>query len=300
MEISGLHMNICAVTINYNKPDTTVKCIESLRYQGLSSLVIVENSDNQQAIGVLETMLSSLDRIGLPEDIVVLRTGTNLGYARGMNCAISWSAANRDHRFFLLLNNDTLFPAGGLELLVETCRNNYFKCIVAPAFLDAECPSHFWYQRLFGIMTRRRIPGSFRYLSGCCLLIPKYVIEEKLFDEAFFMYGEDVLLSWRLSQRGIGLLTAGFGISHEGGASSSGNSRFYEYHVLRGHFLLAEKLSSSPFMKVALLIGRIAFFSIRACYRSLRSRSKEPIGVFLQCVRELHKGHAPYDLKRSM
>lgn len=293
-------MNLCAVTINYNKPETTVKCIESLRYQGLATLVIVENSDDEQCVRVFETMISSLDRTGLPDDIVVLRSGTNLGYAKGMNSAISWSSDNRDHSFFLLLNNDTLFPSGGLELLLEVCRSSSSECIVAPAFLDVKSPSHLWYQKLFGIMTRSRIPGSFRFLSGCCLLIPKTVISGKLFDEDFFMYGEDVLLSWSLSQRGVKLLTADFSIAHEGRASSSENSRFYEYHVLRGHFLLAGKLASSLFFRIPLLIGRLVFFSSRACYRSLRSHSKEPLCAFLQCMWNLHQRCAPNDLKRSM
>lgn len=287
METPNGLMSVCAITINYNRPETTVRCIESLRNQGLAALVIVENSDSEQSICMFKRMITCLDRTGLPEDTVVLQSGSNLGYAKGMNSAIAWSSENRNHSYFLLLNNDALMPPEGLNLLLETCLKSPSACVVVPAFLDAGTPGHFWYQKVFGIMTRNRIPGSFRFLSGCCLLVPKTVIDGKLFDEDFFMYGEDVFLSWKLSQSRIALLTSDFRISHEGRASSSGNSAFYEYQVLRGHFLLAGKLSASSRMRALFLLGRIAFFSTRALYRSLRFRSITPIAVFCRCVREL-------------
>src|SRR5690606_5305939 len=78
-----------------------------------------------------------------------------------------------------------------------------------------------YYHPWLALVTRRPLPGSFPYLSGCCMLVHRPDNAMPLFDEDFFMYGEDVELSWRMRRSGARLvLVDGDYVRHEGSAST--------------------------------------------------------------------------------
>lgn len=60
---------------------------------------------------------------------------------------------------------------------------------------DGEEQGWLYYQPWLALVTKRPVWGSFAYLSGCCLLVQRPDNTQPLFDETFFMYGEDVELS---------------------------------------------------------------------------------------------------------
>jgi len=119
-------------------------------------------------------------------------------------------------------------------------------------------------------------PGSFPYPSGSALLIAPERIELPLFDEDFFMYGEDVMLGWRLGAARMVHVPAVL-VWHEGSASSRNGSVFYELHVAAGHWRLAHKLARNPVDSVLLFACRGISLSTRALIRATRSRSPTPI-----------------------
>ena len=52
--------------------------------------------------------------------------------------------------------------------------------LVAPTVVDslAKVQPVLWYQRFFGLQTTHQLPGSFPYLSGCCLLVRREMLVE--------------------------------------------------------------------------------------------------------------------------
>lgn len=87
---------------------------------------------------------------------------------------------------------------------------------------------------------------SLKYSSGCALLIDINKLPGSILDEDFFFYGEDVELALRA--KGLGLEATECHeahIYHEGSGSARRGSLFYEYHINRGHWLLAKKLSNT-------------------------------------------------------
>ena len=104
----------------------------------------------------------------------------------------------------------------------------------------------------------------------------------ELFDEDFFMYGEDVWLSWHVMRLGYRLACAtSTSIEHEGSASSKHGGLFYEYHSARVHVLLGLKMVRHPIEVPALIVGRIFYLLARALFRSVRFRSMNPLRAYL-------------------
>lgn len=64
---------------------------------------------------------------------------------------------------------------------------------------------------------------------------------------------------------------------HEGSGSSRNGSLFYEYHINRGHLLLARKLPKSAAGRFMSVLGRCGFLPLRALARVLRSGESVPL-----------------------
>jgi N-acetylglucosaminyl-diphospho-decaprenol L-rhamnosyltransferase len=288
-----------AVILDYRKPDMTIRCTESLRNEGFTSIVIVDNSEDGSVSPILESLLKNLDPGGLPKDIVVLTSRSNRGFAGGMNFALKWLILNRNLDFYLLLNNDAVMTAGSLKRLITANAKNGGTCLVAPSHLGQNNPSRLWYQKIFGLVSKQKLPGAFPYLSGCCLLVPKNLARVGFFDEAFFMYGEDVLLGWKMQQAGHKFAVADISLYHLGSASAPHGRFFYEYHVVRGHFLLVTKLGCSSFEKVLMFLGRTLALGARAVMRSFRQRSSVPLQAFITVAfKEMLGMRIPYSFNK--
>lgn len=274
-------MKICAIVLNYRDAARTEECLCSLVGQGLDTMLVVDNSADDRATAELAAMMERKNE-RIDYTLRLLNPGTNLGFPRGVNLALTDVAALRCD-VFLLINNDAVALPGMVARLAAALADADTP-MVAPTVVDAVGVPQpmLWYQRFFGLLTRRQLPGSFPYLSGCCLLVRREMLEEgRLFDEDFFMYGEDTLLGWRLARAGKSPLQLGDAIARHGGTGSSRRGRqFYEYHMARAHVLLAMKTWRHPLEIPLLLISKSSGLFVRALWRSLRYRNIAPLKAF--------------------
>ena len=141
-----------------------------------------------------------------------------------------------------------------------------------------------FYQRHFGLFTKKQLPGSIPYPSGCALLIAPERLELPLFDEDFFMYGEDVMLGARLGPQRMAHVPEML-IRHAGNAGSGQGSAFYEERMVAAHWLLARKLADNPLQATLMRLLRIPSLTLRATLRSLRYRSWIPLRSLGQLFR---------------
>jgi len=108
-------------------------------------------------------------------------------------------------------------------------------------------------------------------------------------DESFFMYGEDVEFSYRALSNGIQLVDLEKEmIFHEGNKSAEMNSFFYEYHVLRGHYLLSFKMFNNPLLSLLSCFGKSISMFFRTLVRLIRYRNLKPVKAYFM---------APFPLK---
>ena len=146
----------------------------------------------------------------------------------------------------------------------------------------------YWYHRFSGLIFSHTAIGTFPYLTGCCLLVDRRIVDEGLFDEDFFMYGEDVELSWRLRLSGWETACVSQArVLHEGTGSSHHGGLFYEHHVARGHLLLAKKLAKHRWEVPCLYLGSLLTLSARAVLRAIRFQSFVPISAWIKALQNI-------------
>jgi GT2 family glycosyltransferase len=150
----------------------------------------------------------------------LLRTGSNLRYAKGMNAGIrAWLDRGAD--YILLLNNDIRADAEFIDPLIEDLETGTPRGAACPRIHYMGLPQQIWYgggrvSRYFRITAHRGIRkhalGSLResgvtdYLTGCALMgKAAFWKETGGFDKNFEFYAEDVDLSLRAREAGWSL-----------------------------------------------------------------------------------------------
>jgi GT2 family glycosyltransferase len=276
-------VKICAIVLDYRGAERTEACLRSLLQQGIIKVVVVDNSDDRQASAMLDQAIGRLRKDGTDYELHILRPAENLGFGGGVNLALK-DGCSQDCDGILLINNDATAAPGMVSKLSMALLDRNLD-VAAPVIVDGfgrEQPM-LWYQRFFGLLSPNRLPASFSYLSGCCLLVRRTVAMPcGLFDEDFFMYGEDTLLGWRLIRSGKKAQQINGAVVHHIGIGSSQQCKlFYEYHTARAHVLLALKTRRHPFEIPFLVAGKMLGLSMRALVRSLRYKSGVPLLAFL-------------------
>ena len=277
---------VCAIILDYFGSSKTIACLTSLLDQGLDSVVVVDNSGDRQANIQLQEALTEFRRRELPFTIHQIVNPKNLGYAAGVNNALRWLEKNNPHHYYLLINNDADATPGMLMKLLKFMQEHDRTALTAPMIhMRQKKIAYSWYHRFTGLMFSHHILGTFPYLTGCCLLVDQRIIGNGLFDENFFMYGEDVELCWRLRQSSWDTACVSEAMAiHEGTGSSHHGGFFYEYHVARGHLLLAKKLARHQWEIPFLYSGKLLMLTVRAILRSIRFRSLVPIKAWISAL----------------
>jgi len=167
--------------------------------------------------------------------------GGNLGFAAANNIGIRMSGSE----FVLLLNSDTVVPAGAIDALVQALRLQPDAAAAGPRLVDRNGRTELSFGRMMGpwaelrqktlvglharrapvisgyverATRRRRFPD---WVSGACLLVRRAdALAAGLLDERYFLYAEDV--DFCAALRGLGrriLFTPDAEIVHLRGAS---------------------------------------------------------------------------------
>lgn len=282
-----MDFRIVAVTINYHGAEMTRRCVLSLLDQ-VDRVIVVDNSNDATESVRLGKMLDSIDKENTFRRIEVITASRNLGFGGGMQLGTTAAFAMPSCVAVLLINNDAIACRGMVSALLTSFEAHGGAALIAPASSADSVPSSLWYHRFFGLISSHKLPGAFRYLNGACLLVPRIYAETKLFDSEFFMYGEDVELSWRLRRAGVVLeVLQQARYQHVGAGSARVGSLFYEYHVARAHILLTKKLALSRLERFSLLLGRAVSLPMRASVRCVRYRSLMPWrALILACLND--------------
>lgn len=280
---------VIGLTLNYRDAERTSRCVASLLADGADAVLIWDNSEDGGA-----SAQALLQHWQNEPRVVIEVSANNLGFANGVNRAIASIVDRWPGAWVMLINNDALIYHGALQTLVQALSDNP-KAVVAYPRVDhgGNISGTVYYQRYFALLQFKGRPwmGSFAYPSGSALMIAPERIAPPLFDEDFFMYGEDVMLGWRLGVQRM-IHVPQILVWHEGSASSHNGSVFYEDRVVAGHWLLARKLSRNRVDYILLLVARLFSLAARALIRAMRGRSLVPIHALWQGW-HLSRGYDP-------
>ena len=197
---------VAIVILNWNGWQDTINCLSSLKiseYQN-SRIIIVDNGSTDESVEYIRSA---------NEDITIIETGVNLGFAGGCNVGIRF-AFEIGAEYIWLLNNDTAVEQQSLSTLVATADNNRLAGAVGSVLYEMEHPTviQAWGGGGVNLHTGKsyHIKGQkdiLTYLTGASLLLRAEALRQSgLLDEGFFVYWEDTDLSFRLSANGWRLL----------------------------------------------------------------------------------------------
>jgi len=271
-----MNKTLAIIILNYFGHEHTLACVASVRCCVEEiALFIVDNSTDIEE----ETRLRELFE-GTP-DVRLLFPGSNLGFAAGVNWGLS-RAMSEGYSRFLLLNNDAVLLDGAGAIL-QAASAGHPGALMAPTIRWAGqvCAGNY-YHRYLGLIIRKRPrchSGWLFYLTGCGLLFDRVFLEQNgPFNEAFFMYGEDVEFCSRAYGNGLPVLCLpDIIIDHVGSGSAQMASFFYEYHVVRSHYLLTFILLPHPLQRALSLAGKFLCLMLRALVRCLRFKTVAPL-----------------------
>jgi GT2 family glycosyltransferase len=214
-----MHCLISVIVLNYNGARWLERCLDSLRAQTLFDQIEVIVADNASGDG--SDALGKRIVESWPTGAFV-EHGKNLGYCEGNN-----RAAEAAHgQFLLFLNNDTWLEPRCLEQLVAEVQRTGAGA-AAPLALNYEDDT---FQSLgafgfdvFGLASTRAEAAQTREVlmpEGCAYLIRRDLFHELgRFDNEFFMFSDELDLSWRVwiaGHRAVGVPSAR--LHHRGAA----------------------------------------------------------------------------------
>lgn len=243
---------VAILTLNWNRPDDTLACLESAAAQSHpnTTLLVVDNDSADDSVA----------RIGAAyPGATIVRSERNLGFAGGANLGLR-HALDAGADFVFLVNNDTTFAPDVVALLLDRMRPDVG--IATPAIYYAAAPDLPW--SLGGARhwltlektgdTLAALAGAGPalerdYAVGCGMLLARAALEQVgLFDERFFMYYEDMDLSLRMRRAGFRiLLVPAARMLHKVSVSSGGrDSPAERYWMARSSVLFFLKHVRGP------------------------------------------------------
>lgn len=286
-------MTLSVIIVNYNVKYYLEQCLESVRRasQGLQvEVLVVDNRSTDGSVAYL--------RERFPE-VIFVENEENVGFSRANNQAIRQSRGE----YVLLLNPDTIVGEDTLRRLVEFMdthpqaggAGSYmlntngtfapesrrglptpFVAFCKMAGLSALFPK----SRLFGRYYMRYLDenetNEIEVMSGACMMLRREALDKVgLLDEDFFMYGEDIDLSYRILQGGYKNYFLPVRMLHYKGESTVKNSYRYTYTFYRAMRLFFRKHYSHYSFMISLPINAAIWMRSFMAYAGNRLRYRK-------------------------
>jgi GT2 family glycosyltransferase len=246
------------IIVSYNTRADLVACLRSLKTAAPRrphTITVVDNASTDDSVDAVRTEFKTVQ---------IIEMGRNAGFAAANNAGIRASSSP----LVLLLNSDTLVPAGALDILCERLEATG-AAAAGPRLLDTDGrpeiswgpmlnPWSEWIQSRRVAAARSTLPQARRrvdgltsverrvdWVSGACLLVRRdAALSAGLLDERYFMYEEDVDFCAALRQQGGSILfTPASTVIHIGGRSRSKAPRQKPSHYDASHLAFYDKHS---------------------------------------------------------
>jgi GT2 family glycosyltransferase len=250
-DIGSLSASVAIIVVNYGSADLlAVNLVSTAKDSPATTIVVVDNFSSTAQLTLAAEVCDSNGWHLVP-------LATNEGFGGGMNAGVA-RAIELGADQFLLLNPDAAIPAPSLAALSDRVAADPM-LMVAPVILRPD--GELWSSGSDLYLADGRIRASRRrggtpedqvmtWLSGACLLISK-TLWQKIggFDEHYFLYWEDVDLSWKVHEAGgtLAVVSSATATHAEGGTQATGTHRHtgerksngYYYYNIRNRAVFA-------------------------------------------------------------
>ena len=248
---------LAVVIVTYNSAKEIDACLASLAAHRSSvdhETVVVDNASTDGTPTAVSTRWPG---------VRLVNARANLGFAGGSNVGIRQTHGE----LVLLLNPDTIVPAGALHALIAALDSRPDAAVAGPRLVNSDGRAELSFGSMIGpltelrqkwlvkgsdrelpLVTRQvermtRLPRDVDWVSGACLLMRRADAEAVgLLDERYFMYAEDVDFCAAIRARGRAILFAPSSqIVHLRGRSASARPRATELAYRRSQMAFYAK-----------------------------------------------------------
>jgi GT2 family glycosyltransferase len=280
---------VALILLNWNTPIHTANCIYSLKQycdEQVFDIIIADNGSTDDSLFVLRTKFP---------DLIYIENKENLGFAEGNNRALAYSI-QKEYTYSLLINTDTLVDEDIVSKLYAHLNNYPKAAAVQPAIYWMHNKTKIWngkgcFSQVLGLIySDKKVPSYYdsktfeiaKWVTGCCMLIRNSaLLKSGLFNPNFFLYYEDVELSFRLRSLGYELhYLPSCKMYHEAGVSAKIEKKegflspVIHYYLSRNRLWLLRKYGN-PFYYPIYIIGSTLYYTFLLIYFKLRRRNEK-------------------------
>jgi GT2 family glycosyltransferase len=298
---------VSAVVVNYRKPDLLLACLESLgpalrRVTGETETIVVDNGSGDDSCTQVERSFLDTVLVALPE---------NVGYPGAVNAGVSRASGE----FLLVVNNDLVIEQDAVAELLEWARRrpdvgslaaqmrfangggvlNSAGITVDRLGVSAD--------RLIGEPVERSEEEPVEVFGACggAALYRRSMWEELGgLDESFFVFLEDVDLSWRAQMAGWRSLYVPSAVVHHHHSATAGHgSALKHWHVGRNRVrVLAKNMDGRALTRT---LPRILLYDLGyVAYAAVADRTLAPLRGRVRGILEWREYRRRGDKRRAV
>jgi GT2 family glycosyltransferase len=279
---------VAVILLNWNTPVHTANCISSLMQYCdglLFDIIVADNGSTDGSLALLKTQFP---------DLIYIDNKENLGFAEGNNRGLIYSI-EKGYSYSLVINTDTLVDEDIVAVLSAHLNSHQEAAAVQPAIYWMFDKTKIWngkgfFNQVLGLIkTDRKLPPTgnspfkvAEWVTGCCVLIRNSaLIKSGLFNKQFFLYYEDVELSFRLRSAGFQVhYLPSCKMYHEAGVSAKLTVKKKEgilnpvihYYISRNRIWFLRKYGNKVFYPVYLISSGFYYASL-LIYFKVRGRN---------------------------
>lgn len=269
-------MDLSIIIVNYNTFDLTKNAINSILNKKIDfsyEIIIIDNASSDNSLNRLKECFK--------DKVFFISNNKNKGFASANNQGFKIAKG----RYLLTLNSDTIIQNNTLNTIFNFMETNKdvgatgCKILLSNGDLDKASKRSFpnpknSFYRLFHIPNNNKDLNNYNLdnlddddvyevdcLSGAFMFIRKEALNDSgLFDEKFFMYGEDIDLCYRIKKAGWKIFYYGKSeITHFKGSSSKKQKYKLIYEFYRAMYIFYNKHCKKSY---SFLTNLIVYFGI--------------------------------------
>ncbi|MTI33085.1 glycosyltransferase family 2 protein [Xanthovirga aplysinae] len=283
------------IIVNYNGWQDTIECLESIFNQAYQhyQIVVVDNSPTEYSIEQIKSWLIGENKYKLEcnlpnlvyplspkpipfqfleeneifdanllyEQIILIRTKANNGFAHANNVALKLLLSVKSNFYVWLLNNDTVVHPLALRELVAAFDSQKKTGITGSQLREYKDPQKVQllasrYNEWLGKLKLYKDTRESHYPAGASMMISDTFLKKVgLMEERYFLYFEELDWVKRGKKKGLCVsIRKASKVYHKGSATIGSNSKLADFYWVRSRILFTLK-----FKPLALLLLYPAF-----------------------------------------
>lgn len=272
---------VSVIIPNWNGQKWLRNCFYSIEEQTYKNVetILVDNASQDNSIGYTKNNYSN---------IKIIQNKENFGYALANNLAVKMVKG----QILFFLNNDTKIKCNCIETLVNEIQKDENIGACAPKIMNYEGKTQLSLGVGCDIFGYPLLSGAEKlfYVDGAALFIRKDVFDEiGGFDERYFMFHEDIDLSWRLQLYGykIKSVPEALVLHESGGTAVGGAIKEGEYTTTSWRRYLAERnnicnlLKNYNFLTLFFVLPFYILINISECSIFLYKRKNDVVKAYI-------------------